>query len=183
MCVKCILIFVIGLSGVGKTSMIQRFVEENPDYLHLEASKLIKQATGIQVSEKIRLLAKNKIIKNQYILVEELSRYKNSFDKIILDGHLLINNNQELIPIPLDTIRKISPNSMILVEGNANDILLHRKNDLYKTRPNQLLVEIEEEQLELRKIAVKYCNELNIKLDTINFEDYAEFCHLVSKET
>ena len=180
MCVKCILIFVIGLSGVGKTSMIQRFVEENPDYLHLEASKLIKQATGIHTLEQIRLLPRNKIIKNQDVLTKELSKYKNLFDRIILDGHLLINNNQELIPIPLDTIREISPNSMILVEGNANDILLHRKNDLHKTRPNQLLAEIEEEQLELQKIAVKYCDELKTKLDIVNFEDYTKFCQILS---
>lgn len=180
MCEKCILIFVIGLSGVGKTSIIQRFVEENSDYLHLEASKIIKQVTGIQVLEKIRLLPKNKIIENQDILIKELSKYKNSFDKIILDGHLLINNSQELIPIPIDTIRKILPNRMILIEGNANDILLHRKNDLYKTRPNQLLVEIEEEQLELQKIAVKYCDELNIRLDIVNFEDYSRFRQILS---
>lgn len=178
---NCILTFVVGVSGVGKTEMIRRFVADHHDYVHIEASKLIKQEINAQTSEQIRLLPKEPIIKNQSFLLKKLSKYKQKHQRIILDGHLLIHNNQELIPIPLDIVKKIAPHNIVLIKGNAQDIILHRINDPHRNRPNQTITEIEKSQPFLEQIAISYCKKLGIRFDTLDFSEYKKFSNLLSQ--
>ena len=166
----CRLTFVVGISGVGKTTIIRRFVKEHSDYVHLEASKLIKQRIRAETSEQIRVLPKNKVLMNQSVLIEELSRYKEKYSQIILDGHLLINNNQELIPIPLDIVKKISPRNIILIHGNSHDILSHRINNLQKKYFKETISEINRSQQFMKEIAISYCKKLGIRFDTLDWE-------------
>ncbi len=141
--------------------MIRRFVSKHNKYTHLEASKLIREGLNAKISEQIGLLPKEQIIKNQSILLERLLKYKQKCHHIILDGHLLINNNQELVKIPLDVVKDIAPQNMILVTGNVQDIISHRTNDQYKHRPSQTVNEIEQIQNYLKHVAISYCKEKN----------------------
>lgn len=179
---NCILTFVVGVSGVGKTEMIKRFVADHHDYVHIEASKFIKQGINAQTSEQIRLLPKEQIIKNQYFLLKELSKYKQKHQRIILDGHLVIYNNQELVPIPLDVVKDIAPHNLILIQGNAQDIISHRISDPHKNRPNQTADEIEESQQFLEQIAINYCKEICIRFDKLYFNEYKKFSELLTED-
>ena len=178
---NCILTFVVGVSGVGKTQMIKRFVAEHHEYIHLEASKLIKQAINAQTSEQLRLLPREKILKNQYLLLQELTRYKQQYNRIILDGHLLISNDKEIIPIPLDIVKRIEPYKIILIEGDPNEIFLHRLNDLQKKYPKQTIIEIEKTQNFLEKITIKYCKELKVDFNTLHFYEDEKFRKLLRR--
>ena len=171
----CRLTFVVGISGVGKTTIIRRFIKENTDYFHIEASTLIKQRINAKTSDQIRVLPKEKILANQSILVEELSRYKEKYSQIILDGHLLINNSKELVPIPLNIVEQIAPQNIILIQGNPREIFSHRINNTYKNGSNQTVAEIEQVQNYLKYITVKYCKELCIKFDILDFSEYKRF--------
>lgn len=176
---NCRLTFVVGVSGVGKTKMIKRFVANHDGYVHLEASKLIQHGINAQTSEHLRLLPKEKIVKNQSFLIEELSKYKQKSQRIILDGHLVIYNNQELIPIPLDVVRDIAPHNVVLIQGNAQDIISHRINDQHKNRPNQTTDEIDQNQDFLEQIATNYCEEMCIRFDKVYFHEYKRFSDLL----
>lgn len=171
----------VGVSGVGKTEMIQRFVANRHDYVHIEASKLIKQGINAQTSEQIRLLPKAQIIKNQSFLLKELSKYKQKYHHIILDGHLLIDNDRELVSIPLSVVQEIAPHNIVLIKGKAQDIISHRIKDLRKNRPNQSVTEIEKSQQFLETIAISYCKRLGIRLDTLDFSEYKKFSDLLSQ--
>ena len=175
----CRLTFVVGISGVGKTTIIRQFVKENSDYAHVEASKLIKQRLGAETSEEIRVLPKNKVLMNQSLLIEELSIYKEKYSQIILDGHLLINNNQELIPIPLDIVKKINPYNIILVHGDSREILSHRIINLQKKYFKETISEIDKNQQLLKQIAISYCKKLGIRFDALDFSEYKKFSNLL----
>ncbi len=179
---NCVLTFVVGVSGVGKTELIRRFVSKHNKYMHLEASKLIREGLNAKISEQIGLLPKEQIIKNQSILLERLLKYKQKCHHIILDGHLLINNNQELVKIPLDVVKDIAPQNMILVTGNAQDIISHRTNDQYKHRPSQTVNEIEQIQNYLKHVAISYCKELSIRFDTLDFSEYKRFSNILTED-
>lgn len=179
---NCILTFVVGVSGVGKTQMIRRFVAEHDEYIHIEASKLIKQAINTQTSEQLRLLPKEQILKNQYLLLQELTKYKQKYRRIILDGHLLINNDQETIPIPLDIVKKFLPHKIILIQGNSYDIYLHRINDTDKKHPQQTTTEIDQDQQFLKYISIQYCRELNINFYTLHYSENKKFNDLLQQE-
>ena len=71
---NCVLTFVVGVSGVGKTELIRRFVAKHHEFRHLEASKLIREGLNVKASEQIELLPKEQIIKNQFILLEKTFR-------------------------------------------------------------------------------------------------------------
>jgi adenylate kinase len=178
---NCILTFVVGVSGVGKTEMIKHFVANHHDYVHIEASKLIKQGINAQTTEQIRLLPKEQIIKNQSLLLKELSKYKQKHQRIILDGQLIIYNNQELVPIPLDVVKNIAPHNLVLIQGNAQDIISHRINDPHKNRPNQTVDEIEKNQQFLEQMAINYCKEICIRFDKLCFNEYNKFTELLTK--
>lgn len=179
---NCVLTFVVGVSGVGKTELIRRFVSKHHEYRHLEASKLIREGLNAKKSEQIRLLSKEQIIKNQSILLEGLFAYKQKCHLIILDGHLLINNSQELVRIPLDVVREIAPHKMILLTANPHSILSHCTNDIHRKRHSQTATEIEEIQNYLKHIAISYCEELGIRFDTLDFTEYKRFKDLLTQD-
>lgn len=175
----CILTFVVGVSGVGKTTIIRRFVREHPNYVHIEASKLIRNKLNTETTEHIRLMTKEQIVKNQSFLLDELSKYRQKHDYIILDGHLLINNNQELISIPLDIVKRISPSNIVLIEGNSHDILSHRIHNPQKKCFKETISEIDRNQQLLKQIAISYCKKLGIRFDTLDFFEYKKFSNLL----
>lgn len=177
---NCVLTFVVGVSGVGKTELIKRFVSRHQEYRHLEASKLIREGLNAKKTENIRLFPKEQIIKNQSILLERLLEYKQKCHHIILDGHLLINNNQELVKIPLDVVRGIAPRNMVLITGTAHDIILHRTNDLHRKRPSQTATEIKEIQNNIKHTAIAYCKELGVRFDTLDFSEYKRFSSILT---
>jgi adenylate kinase len=178
---NCVLTFVVGVSGVGKTTMIRRFVTEHSNYVHLEASKLIQNRLNAETTEHIRIMTKEQIVKNQSFLLDELSKYKQNCNSIILDGHLLINNNKELISIPLDIVRKIAPSNIVLLEGNSHDILLHRIYNPQKKCFKETISEIDRNQQLLKQIAIGYCKELGIRFDTLDFSEYKKFSNILSQ--
>ena len=178
---NCILTFVVGVSGVGKTEMIRRFVAHHHDYVHLEASKLIMQGMNTQTSKQISLLPKEQIIKNQFFLLKELSNYKQKYPRIILDGHLVIHNNHESVPIPLDVVKKIAPYNIILIRGSAQDIISNRISDPHKNRLSQTENEIDDSQEFLEQIAISYCKKMCIKFDKLYFYEYKNFSNLLSE--
>jgi adenylate kinase len=173
------LTFVIGISGVGKTQIIRKFVSSNPEYLHIEASTIIKKNLKIDKDKQIQYLSKEEIFKNQYDLIKELSKYRKIHQKIILDGHLLIEINQEATLIPLSIIKKISPNQIILIQGKPEEIIEHRSNDSHKKRPAAGKDIINKKQNLLEKYAHESCKELNIKFEILNFLDYNRFVALL----
>ena len=91
-------IIVLGVSGVGKTTVCARFARTHPEYLHLTASQLIVQETGkslsdLQASDQVAVLANQIALRNS--LGTKIA--ESSASGLLLDGQCLVDNGRELI--------------------------------------------------------------------------------------
>ena len=137
---------VMGISGVGKTSLISRAVQGLDGFLHVQASALIK--AGLEdpslSSEALGRLGGDKIIENQLVLVRmfESVRVSNPDRLAVLDAHSVIDTGQKIIPIPVEIIRDLRLERLIFVRDLPENIANRRKHDRDRTRPNRTLEEI-----------------------------------------
>lgn len=85
------IVFLSGLSGVGKTTMARAFVARQQQFKHIIASDLISGAGA-----SIELTDEWEVIKNQNILVREFAEIRQSFPDyhFLLDGHMVIETNK-----------------------------------------------------------------------------------------
>lgn len=169
--------FVGGIHGVGKSTICQHICHE----LHIEylsASKLLQW-------EKINGDSKAKNVKNilntQNQLIAALKRNVQREKSYLLDGHYcLLDNNNKVVNIPLDTFRQIKPNSFILILGEIKEIkhrLDLRDGKLYSY---ELLEHLQDSELSY----AKYLSEaLDIPLIVGNNSDYSNILNSLCKIT
>lgn len=111
-------IFLAGIHGVGKTTLLNR-VKESTEIETLAISDLIRSAgNNINISEK----RTNDIVNNQQLWVQEL--YKQNFPqgiKVILDGHLsLLDTNSEIKRLEFSVFEGIEISKVVLKKENPN---------------------------------------------------------------
>lgn len=140
--------FIGGIHGVGKSTICKHICRElNLEYL--SASELLKW-------KDINEDAKNKKVKDipdtQNRLILALTHRVQQDKNYLLDGHYcLLNSNDEVVNIPLDTFEKINPFSLNIILGNVAEIkkrLEMRDNKLYDYA---LLERLQNEELSYAK--------------------------------
>lgn len=93
----------------------------------------------------------------------------------LLDAHSIINNDRELVQVPIETIARLSPSLLIFIYSDAAQILKRRTSDPHRGRPVTSAEQIEKEQ-ELALLAcLQYSKELQIGLRQISADDPAGF--------
>jgi adenylate kinase len=130
-------ILVLGLSGVGKSSLIRRAAETRI-VLYLTASDLIK--TGLArraeqaTSEELR---KGAVLDNQQVLSEEFRLAVSRTDRelVIFDGHNVIDTPTRLLEIPSGVLSQLGPDVVIFVEDDPTHIAARRAADTARIRP------------------------------------------------
>lgn len=119
-------IFVAGVHGVGKTYLCQQFVSRYPDFVHASASQLIKEQMAIPNWGVDKLVAD--VDKNQVALVDAVRRRTDAGEKLILDGHFALRNQQrEIVPLKAEVYAGIQVTGFILLEA-PTDLILSRIN-------------------------------------------------------
>jgi adenylate kinase len=81
------MVFLSGLSGVGKTTTARAFVARHPQFRHIIASDLIRRTgAGIEPAED------DHVERNQVILLREFAAVRRRFPyhHFLLDGHMVI---------------------------------------------------------------------------------------------
>lgn len=130
-------ILVLGLSGVGKSSLIRRAAETRI-VLHLAASDLIKAGLARRAehatSEELR---KGAVLDNQQLLLEEFKLAISGTDHelVIFDGHNVIDTPMGLLEIPSGVLSQLRPDLVIFVEDDPAHITARRTADIARTRP------------------------------------------------
>lgn len=160
--------FIGGIHGVGKSTICQQICSEL-DLEYLSASELIKWA---EINDDI----KNKKVKDipdiQNRLVLGLTNIVQKGKTYLLDGHYcLLNSNNEVVNVPVETFQKINPFSLNLILGDIAEIkkrLEARDNRYYDY---SLLEHLQNEEF----IYAKYLSkELGISLNVGTQNDYSE---------
>lgn len=160
------IIFIGGIHGVGKSTICQHICRElTMEYL--SASELLKW-------KDINEDSKNKKVKdisdtqNRLIIGLENTIQKDKF--YLLDGHYcLLNSNNEISRIPVETFKQINPISFNLVLGNISEIKQRLEARDNKPYDYELLQRFQDEELAY----VEYLSEtFNISLNIGKNNDY-----------
>jgi len=85
------IVFLSGLSGVGKTTTARAFVTRQQQFKHIIASDLISGAGA-----SIEPADEREVIRNQNILVQEFAGFRQYFRDyhLLLDGHMVIETSK-----------------------------------------------------------------------------------------
>lgn len=173
---------VFGLSGVGKSWLIGRFVKRCP-VLHVQASQLMRDAkaalSGLNItSEQLRTGA---VLDNQALLVQAFSDVRAMANQpIIFDGHCVVDNGVELLEIPVEVIDRLSVNSIVFIEGLPKEIVDRRRNDPTRVRPNRSEIEIYTHQQKAKEVCELYSKRLNVPLVIVSAGDEDMFAKTLS---
>lgn len=160
--------FIGGIHGVGKSTICRKICDE-VTLEYLSASDLIKWK---DINEDIQNKKVWDISLTQDRLVVGLENRIQKKKYYLLDGHYcLINSENKIVNIPLDTFKLINPFSLSIIIGDIIEI----KNRLEK-RDNfqydqELLTEMQESELDYAKYLSKA---LGIVLSIGNQDDYSD---------
>ncbi|MCG8317097.1 MAG: AAA family ATPase [Pseudomonadales bacterium] len=170
---------IFGLSGVGKTTLISQFLTDRHDYIHLQASTLIKRglANSDEHIDTLRLKNSDGINDNQQALVREFLKERNNRPdiNILFDGHIIIDTDKERIEIPYQVINDLNLTKIIIVTASEDRILHHRRMDSTRSRPQRTLEEINDQQEQSIQLCQEYAERSGIPFFQIEAGDINRF--------
>jgi adenylate kinase len=172
---------VVGLSGVGKSTLIQRAAMDI-ELLHLQASALIKaeqeyRAGPVYSSEELRL---GPVLDNQALMLAAFSRLTHGVHSLVVfDGHTIIDGTAGPIYIPADVFKALGCVSMAFIWDEPELIAQRRKADHRRDRPT-LTPNLLRRHQELAELAGReICGTLDIPLKLIKGSDQNAFQELL----
>lgn len=124
---------IIGVPGVGKTTILKRTLEKLGNYKETnfgtEMLKAGKEKGLVKNRDQLRNLPPKKEKKLQLKAVKQIKKEQN----LLIDTHLAIETKKGLLPgMPHKLLKEINPERIVLIETNAEEIKKRRRKD--KTR-------------------------------------------------
>lgn len=141
-------ISVLGLSGVGKSTLIGRIQETIP-LVHLQASGLIKaeQAYRAQNPGTSEALRTGAVIDNQALMIAAFQREAAATKlPIIFDGHSVIDGSDGLIEIPSTVFRELGLDAICFLAADPYLIAERRRADVERKRPFRDVATLQDHQ-------------------------------------
>ncbi len=164
------IIFVAGVSGVGKTTFLKK-IAENAEFQRLTASLIIKEQRkyiGVQkmTSEELRLA---NLADNQKVLVDGFHRLKiPQMDLIIIDGHTVIDTPNGLIKIESSVFKGLGVEHFIFLKEQPAEILKRRRADSSRNRHSISAELIEQQQAKSLVVTAKIAEVLGVPMSILN---------------
>lgn len=155
-------IIVFGIAGVGKTTACKQYVSRHPDYVHLIASTLIREATGMSLAQ-LRAASAEQLMANQSILHDAVEQKLSEIrvSNFILDGQCVLDNGKALVVLDTADIAPFRPSGLLLLEAPPREIERRRLGDS-RVRPLRTESEIKEQLLLNREAVRSYAEGLGI---------------------
>jgi adenylate kinase len=176
-------IAVFGISGVGKSTLITEALKNVPDSAHLQASDLIKSGLADQTmsSEMLRRSSSAKVRSNQDIMLEGFWRRVQAQPcrRIVFDGHLLIDTDDELVRIPQEVIAGLRPSLMVHVEDDIAKIAARRAQDSQRRRPARSEETLQGHQRLSRNLCETYASALGCEMLICRPDEVVSFIDLL----
>jgi adenylate kinase len=134
-------IVIVGIPGVGKSTVVTRVVEilkekgEMPKLVNFGTVMLEEAARSKRVKsrDEIRRLPIDTQKNLQVHAASEISRMDGEY--VFVDTHLFISTGEGFWPgIPIDVLQALKPTNLILLTAKPEEILRRRKKDVTRTR-------------------------------------------------
>lgn len=167
------IIGIFGVSGVGKTTLIEHMRSAEPDWVHVSGGTLIQESRQTQLRDDLRVVSHDIILTNQTVMLESLSALKHSLKTplLIFDGHLTIDAADGVFDVPMEVVSMLGLSAMVFVHDDPESILRNRSSDKTRQRSKRSGKEIGQEQAHARAIALGYAALLNLPIVTITPRD------------
>lgn len=164
------IIFIAGVHGVGKSSMCEEF-SQRFGVMHKSASQLIREANAEAVT------AGSKVVKNiqgnQELLIQAISKIRESGITLLLDGHFsLINLDNIPTALPTNVFSDLGIDAVTVIHDDAISIasrINHR--DEKSISVDQVATH---QSLEISR-AIEVSEELDLPYESIKAFDQAAF--------
>jgi adenylate kinase len=162
-------IAIFGVSGVGKSTLIEHFIANDSSWTHLQAGQLIRSELKNIDHDKLRLEGNEAILKNQYLMIDAFWREieNQKLTKVIFDGHSIIDTGTEILNIPEDVIKALKPTKLLFIKVEPSIILDKRSKDTNRDRPLLSEEVINKQQEQAIKQFSTYGEALFIEADVI----------------
>lgn len=161
------IVVIAGLSGVGKSYLIDQLKYGANNFVSFSAGTLIKKQRSGMSRDELRLLDEEGIIQNQYLLIKQLLEEIEDVEKgktILFDAHMLIDTDDGIIEIPLEVFSKINPSQFIFLHAEPEVILERRSKDISRSRPKRTQKELRSQQDRALSLAIDYSSRLNVPI-------------------
>ncbi|WP_336973834.1 ATP-binding protein [Sphingobium aromaticiconvertens] len=132
-------IAILGLSGVGKSSLIKGINDTVP-LLHLQASDLIKAEQAYQEStpDSSEELRTGAVVDNQLLMIAAYKRKTAATDlPVVFDGHSIIDGLNGLIEIPVSVFSELELDAICYMVADPHLIAERRRADVGRERPHR----------------------------------------------
>ena len=167
------IIVVTGIPGVGKTTVMEKAAEGiNIKFVTFGTVMIdiAKELGLVQNRDEMRKLTLQQQKELQIKTAERVSKMKN----VIVDTHCTIKTPKGYMPgLPEWVIKKLKPNTIILVEAKPEEIFNRRVNDNTRNRDTDSIDKIKEHQYMNRSIAMAYSAITGATVKIINNNDNA----------
>jgi adenylate kinase len=174
---------VFGVSGVGKTTLIERVLEQERAWVRISAGSLIEQHLPNVTRDSLRTLTTEQIISNQEAIIRGLAEQRKTTDAplALFDGHLLVDTGRSSLEVPLDVVRRLELEGMVFVHDVPHHIARRRTSDPKRTCAGRFENEIAEEQVRSRAIAESYASQLRVPIAVLTPAQCLELLATVSR--
>lgn len=164
-------IALFGISGVGKTHLARRIVRARPDLLRLSASALLK-STFHTTGEKLRTAPSSDVVNNQSALASALAAAREGCWQrpVLLEAHAVIDNDCELIDVPLRVMEAIGVAGILSLAAPSAEIETRRRRDR-RTRPARSAAELERQQQRSLAVSRRFAQKLGVPFEVVEPRD------------
>jgi adenylate kinase len=165
---------ITGVPGVGKTSVLKEALKGLKDYKVINYGDLMLKAAKelglVEDRDEIRKLPRELQTKIQDMAADEILGMKGN---IIIDTHasILTGDGSYLPGFAMDTVRKLKPETVIIIECRVEDIAARRARDESRTRDEEFLEKVRAHQEVNRMMCSAYCAASKANLAIIENEE------------
>lgn len=176
-------VFVCGIAGVGKTYLINRVIVRFPTVVTHRASAIIQEARKVSDQDTLRCLPIDEIAASQELLVRGLGRLRDecAANLIVLDGHSVIDTNDGFFDITVETIKRLSVQSIVHLEDSVDRIKERRDKETARERPRRSADQLAEYQSRSLRMCGSYERDLSIPLTRLRANDEVGLANVISQ--
>lgn len=176
-------ILVFGISGVGKTTLLESALQRFPAAHVWRASDIIGIARHEPDPEKLRTLPLDEIRLNQELLVRGFEARRREFAEslVLLDAHSVLDTEAGLIDIPVEVVSAFIPSGIIHVSDQIEQIQARRLADSARARPQRSLIELREYQERSMAACERFKSALEIPLIYVRAGEAGAFVAAIAR--
>lgn len=167
---------VFGISGVGKTTLIRRYLAQRHGVIATSGGRLLQEIKG-QPGEELRKSAGANVEDSQAGLLQafRLFRHTNADQRVIFDGHTIIDSDAGIAEIPAHVIVGLALDAIIFIRDAPEGIAARRGLDTARQRPARSAETLKQHQELARSLAEKYAKQAGIPFTDVIAGDLPVF--------